>query len=119
MAAEIHANQRRIRMLRIHESGDFYSQEYLNAWYTLARTFPAITFYAYTKSFHLDFAGRPANMRLIASYDPDSSEPATLPAHFTASFTIIARGLPATCIQDCTACSKCVEIGQRLTVNVH
>jgi hypothetical protein len=36
--------------LRIHESGDFYNGEYLQAWMKVAQRMPEINFYAYTKS---------------------------------------------------------------------
>ena len=36
--------------VRIHESGDFYNGEYLQAWMTVAKRMPGIKFYAYTKS---------------------------------------------------------------------
>jgi len=36
--------------IRIHESGDFYNGEYLQAWIEVARRKPNIEFYAYTKS---------------------------------------------------------------------
>lgn len=36
-------------MFRIHASGEFFSQPYVNAWYNIALAFPTITFYAYTK----------------------------------------------------------------------
>ncbi|MCH5138472.1 hypothetical protein JMF89_14855 [Clostridiaceae bacterium UIB06] len=35
---------------RIHESGDFYSQEYFDKWIIIARFFPEVNFLAYTKS---------------------------------------------------------------------
>lgn len=35
---------------RIHESGDFYSREYLEKWIQIAKKFPTINFTAYTKS---------------------------------------------------------------------
>ena len=35
--------------VRIHESGDFYSQEYVNKWVEVAQAMPDITFVAYTK----------------------------------------------------------------------
>lgn len=35
---------------RIHESGDFYSQEYFDKWIMIAKNFPEINFLAYTKS---------------------------------------------------------------------
>jgi hypothetical protein len=36
--------------IRIHESGDFFSGPYLEAWMEAARQFPNVYFYAYTKS---------------------------------------------------------------------
>lgn len=36
-------------LFRIHASGEFFSQPYVNAWHNIASAFPAITFYAYTK----------------------------------------------------------------------
>lgn len=36
--------------VRIHESGDFYNGEYLQAWVEVAKKFPDIIFYGYTKS---------------------------------------------------------------------
>ena len=40
-------------LVRIHESGDFYSHLYMNCWLETARLNPSKTFYAFTKS--LDF----------------------------------------------------------------
>jgi len=42
------------KIVRIHSSGDFYSQVYLDKWKAIARTLKDTTFYAFTKSFHLD-----------------------------------------------------------------
>jgi hypothetical protein len=44
-----------IKRLRLHDSGDFYSQGYLNKWYKIAVACPEVLFYCYTKSLHLDF----------------------------------------------------------------
>ncbi|MFT8313275.1 MAG: hypothetical protein ABF633_03355 [Clostridium sp.] len=35
---------------RIHESGDFYSKEYVNKWIQIVKQFPAVHFMGYTKS---------------------------------------------------------------------
>ena len=35
--------------VRIHDSGDFFTRDYLNGWIELANRFPWILFYAYTK----------------------------------------------------------------------
>lgn len=54
---------------RIHDSGDFYSKEYLDKWLWLASALPHVTFYAYTKSIPL-FINRtlPSNFIVIFSY---------------------------------------------------
>lgn len=59
-----------IRVFRIHDSGDFFKQWYLDAWIEAAKAMPEILFYAYTKS--LPFwkerkSDIPKNLRLIAS----------------------------------------------------
>ena len=44
------------KYVRIHSSGDFFSQAYLDWWEAIAWTFPKTTFYAYTKMYcALDF----------------------------------------------------------------
>jgi len=53
--------------VRIHDSGDFYDQEYLNKWIEIASQIPNKIFYAYTKSLHLDFSAMPENMHIIQS----------------------------------------------------
>lgn len=40
------------KIVRIHESGDFYSQEYVNKWYAIAKALPDIIFYGYSKKFN-------------------------------------------------------------------
>lgn len=54
-------------VVRLHDSGDFYSQEYLDAWSTVAAAFPNVIFYAYTKSLHLDMSAIPSNLRITRS----------------------------------------------------
>lgn len=43
--------QTRPKYFRVHASGDFYSQEYVNKWVQIAKDNPDITFYAYTKRY--------------------------------------------------------------------
>lgn len=54
-------------VVRLHDAGDFYSQEYLDAWCKVARAYPDVIFYAYTKSLHLDLSVAPANLRITQS----------------------------------------------------
>lgn len=57
--------------IRIHDSGDFFSVEYLNAWLDIARMNQHILFYAYTKEvkmFREHVAGKaPVNFRWVYS----------------------------------------------------
>jgi hypothetical protein len=57
--------------VRIHDSGDFYSDEYLGAWLEIARTVSDVVFYAYTKEvsrFKRMVEGQaPANFRWLYS----------------------------------------------------
>lgn len=58
---------KRFNVVRVHDSGDFFSQEYLNTWFAIAAALPGVIFYAYTKSHHLDFSAMPANFRIVQS----------------------------------------------------
>lgn len=55
------------RTVRVHDGGDFFSQAYLDAWLEVARSLPGKTFYAYTKSLHLDFSRVPSNFSIVQS----------------------------------------------------
>jgi hypothetical protein len=56
-----------VNVVRLHDSGDFYDQRYLDDWCDIASAFPRVELYAYTKSHHLDFSRAPANLRIIQS----------------------------------------------------
>ena len=58
---------KKVNVVRIHDSGDFYSQNYLDKWIAIARAVPHIIFYAYTKSLKLDLSKAPANLRITQS----------------------------------------------------
>ena len=42
----------KIKAIRVHDSGDFYSPDYIKKWTEIARANPELMFYAYTKSHH-------------------------------------------------------------------
>ena len=56
--------------VRIHDSGDFFSWDYLELWLEIARRFPDVLFYAYTKEVALfkSVEEFPANFRYLFSY---------------------------------------------------
>lgn len=41
---------KKAKIVRIHSSGDFFTQEYFDAWLIVAKNNPNVLFYAYTKS---------------------------------------------------------------------
>lgn len=125
MNETIKKHAHKIDAVRIHESGDFYNQAYLLKWFMIAMNNPGITFYAYTKSFHLNFSGKPSNFVLIASFDASTRDVSRLTyeskaKYFDNTFTIVDKKASASCIQDCTICSACwTSKGKKITVNQH
>lgn len=64
-----HNRTRKTAKVRIHESGDFFSGAYLDAWIEVAHRNPDLKFYCYSKSLQL-FQGfkLPENFYMTASY---------------------------------------------------
>lgn len=60
---------RNTKKVRIHESGDFYSGAYLDAWIEVALRNPDLQFYCYSKSLQLFYLLKlPENFYMTASY---------------------------------------------------
>jgi hypothetical protein len=49
MLEEVSKPKMRGKHVRIHDAGDFFSEDYLQMWLKLARLVPEVTFYCYTK----------------------------------------------------------------------
>lgn len=60
-----------IQIYRLNESGDFFSQDYIDAWTRVIRKRPGSLFYAYTRSFNFNYQKlvRLPNFNLLASTD--------------------------------------------------
>lgn len=58
---------RSYNVVRIHDSGDFYSQSYFDKWVAIAEALPQRIFYAYTKNHTLNMANKPDNLRIVRS----------------------------------------------------
>jgi hypothetical protein len=70
MTADLARLSKKWIRVRIHDSGDFFSEEYLLTWYTIARLSPQLQFYSYTKRIALLASTRhhmPDNMHLVQS----------------------------------------------------
>jgi len=109
----------RLPMMRIHESGDFFNQKYLDDWTELIANDPNRTFWAYTKSYNLDFteALKLPNLYLRYSVDattkfyPKQDIPHTAVSAVRDDFFIcpstLAKGHTVKCMKDCTFCVDC------------
>lgn len=117
MSAPQYANAAFV-FVRIHESGDFYSQEYTDAWLEIARACADIKnlrFVAYTKSAPF-FVGReiPANMSVIGSIWDDTTpeQRALIESLFPATYTALRANeftpeFSKCRCEDCATCQKC------------
>ena len=64
-------NISKVTHVRVHSAGDFYTKNYFLAWMRVARIFPTIVFYAYTKSIPFWIENKeqiPENFILTASF---------------------------------------------------
>ena len=75
-------SKKKYKVTRIHESGDYYSKEYIEKWYQIAKNLPDHTFYSYTKRDDLFsddvLASKPKNFKLIYSVDGILSDDAPI-----------------------------------------
>ena len=67
-----HLISEKVRILRVHDSGDFYSPQYLAMWCAIAEKLPHVKFYAYTKQIILVKLFRrmgaiPKNLNIVQS----------------------------------------------------
>jgi hypothetical protein len=77
--------------IRIHESGDFYSQQYLDKWLDICRVFPEKQFLVYTQSYHLDFSLKPDNLIVYWTVWPDTRN---YPTDGLRAFVVATKGKP-------------------------
>ena len=105
---ELSTTRRSARTVRVHESGEFYSQYYVNSWHTIAISLPQFTFYAFTKRLSdFDFSALLAlpNFILINSLQHGGLNYAPLTDLRSDLFTCPATlGRPVTCGITCKYC---------------
>jgi hypothetical protein len=58
----------KIKVLRIHSFGDFFNENYFNAWVKIAEKLPQVSFFAYTKVLPLMKKARPDNFSMVYSF---------------------------------------------------
>ena len=60
--------KKKVDYLRVHDSGDYYSNEYIYKWFAIANALPNVRFYSYTKSIPLFLDKKiPENLDIIFS----------------------------------------------------
>ncbi len=90
---------KKLTHMRIHVSGDFFSQTYFDAWCRAASARPEVEFYAYTKSLRY-WVSRipeiPKNLRLVASYGGKHDE--LIAAHDLPNVVVVSHPEEATAL---------------------
>lgn len=119
---------------RIHESGDFYSLEYLKKWIKIAKKFPGINFLAYTKAVRLVemvIDDIPSNFVIRYSVWEDSkpeeleiAAKLELPIYTAFDKKVLVKKIESEgftkCDCDCKVCKKCYTVkNPKLAVAVH
>ena len=104
--AELSSTRRSARTVRVHESGEWYSQAYIDKWHTIASALPNFTFYAFTKRLkHFDFTALMSlpNFVLIDSlmHGPLNYSKTKSPSVFTCPATLKQ---PVVCGVSCRYC---------------
>jgi len=112
--------------VRVHVSGDFFSQEYLEKWYEIARKNPKQVFYCYTKSISLNFWGRPNNLIIYLSDDKlklqdhysrfDGVATISFDKKRIKGFTLCRHQVDGT---NCAYCGLCMTKHNRIYFNKH
>jgi hypothetical protein len=121
-------NRARLPRMRIHESGDFFNQKYLDTWTEAIAQDSKRTFWAYTKSHKLDFteALKLDNFYIRYSVDcttkyyPKQDIPHAAVSECRNDFFVcpstLAKGHTVKCMKDC---SYCTDNKESLTFRPH
>lgn len=98
-------NKKNLTHVRIHESGDLYSQEYLEKWFEVCRLFPHVQFLLFTQSYHLEFNNQPDNLLVYWSVWHDS---VNVPQEGLFAYAGMDKGAHQ-CRKKCDDCMHCFE----------
>lgn len=105
---------KKISIVRIHESGDFYSLPYLRKWIAIAKSLPTVNFYGYSKCFDRyktameEFNSLP-NVNIINSITPEGKKnygQEDYVQHLVDDLGYYRCSLPhnGKCMEDCKEC---------------
>jgi hypothetical protein len=119
MIGHIQQVTRKVKVFRIHVSGDFYSSTYVRKWIAIVQALPDVQFYAYTRSWRVASI-RPTleelhalpNIQLFSSMDATIEEPAPK-GWRVATIDLDQRYRGMQCLEqigkmpDCQSCGYC------------
>lgn len=80
-------------VIRWHDAGDFFSPEYLDRAYALARQHPDVDFYAYTKIASVAQADRPPNFKMNFSMGAQGKEEKKIDFQLVKNSRVVPREL--------------------------
>ena len=117
-------------VIRIHESGDFYSREYAKKWLKIARAFSCdnrIVFMAYTKSVrYFDGLKIPENMTIRYSVWEDTApeeieiaKKLNLPIYTAVDKFTTEKAVNRCLCENCSTCQKCWHDIDKLLCEIH
>lgn len=110
------AGRKRVR-IRIHSSGDFYDQQYLDTWVAIMASRPKVQFYCYTKSLHLKWG--------VADQLPNFSRTQSMGGKFDTlampdkSVTRVAKIAPTRFNKSDLAAFKAMKRNNNILLGVH
>ena len=123
---QYHLSVTKTEYVRIHASGDFISQAYLDKWIDTARMFPELKFLAFTKRYNFDYSATPDNLKIVFSAWPGLPLPDSLPvgvsgyAYMLDKHNIDDR-IPHNAVQcagNCVNCHMCWQIDKLTSKSV-
>ena len=80
-------------VVRWHDAGDFFSPEYLDLAYSVARDFPNIEFYAYTKMAGVATGAKPSNFKMNFSMGATPDQEKQIDFSTTKHSTVVPKQL--------------------------
>jgi hypothetical protein len=78
-------------VVRWHDAGDFFSPDYLDLAYSVAKDFPNIDFYAYTKMADVAKGNKPSNFKINFSAGADASQERQVNLQTTKHSTVVPK----------------------------
>jgi len=111
-----------LKVLRVHSSGDFFSKKYFEAWVSVARLHPDITFFGYTKVLPYVNADKSDNFRLVYSFGGTmdslvTNEPVAYVVNTVADG--ISRGLEVSCQENPVDDFDYIMAGKSFALTLH